>query len=208
MHLPVAFYLLFVLKSGSNLFTEGFIPPNTLLFRRCKNFIFRTKLLWNLAPLSECMNYLIKTVDLELHDKMVELRDKMVRDSMHVEAICAISPSLYCTMGVIVNQISGSHRDYNNTKGVWVMMFLLGNFKGSEVVFSMPGDKEVTTRFQSGDTILIKVWDVVHEIKNYESDLRVTFVYFTLSGLNMIWVNTLYSSEQNSILLYEKLLLD
>ena len=39
-------------------------------------------------------------------------------------------------------------------------------------------------------------------------DLRVTFVYFISSGLNMIWVNTLYSSEQNSILLYEKLLLD
>ena len=105
----------------------------------------------------------------------------MVWDSTHVEAICAISPSLHCTMGVIINQISGSHRDYNNTKGVWVMMFLLGNFKGSEVVFSMPGGKEVTIQFQSGDTILIKVWDVVHEIKNYE--LKVTFVYFTSSGL-------------------------
>ena len=163
-------YLLLVFKSGSNLSTEGSIPPNTLLIRRCKNFMFRTKLLWNLALLSECINYLIKTVDLELHGKMMELRDKMVWDSTHVEAICAISPSLHCTMGVIVNQISGSHRDYNNTKGVWAMMFLLGNFKGSEVVFSMPGGKEMTTQFQSDDTILIKTWDVVHEIKNYEGD--------------------------------------
>ena len=159
-------------------------PPNASLVRSCKNFMFGTALLRNLAPLSECMNYLIKTVDPELHGKMVELQDKMVRESAHVEAICAISPSLHCTMGVIVNRISGRHRDYNDAKGVWAVMFVVGNFKGGEAVFSMPGGKEVTTRFQSGDVILIKARDVVHEIRNYEGDLRVTLVYFTKS---FIW---------------------
>jgi hypothetical protein len=43
----------------------------------------------------------------------------------------------------------------------------------------MPGGQEVTTRFRSGDVILLKARDVFHEIKNYKGDLRVTLVYYT-----------------------------
>jgi hypothetical protein len=136
-------------------------------------------LLRDLAPVSDCMNYLIKTVDPTMHSKMVELREKMVRDSAHVQAICAISPSLHSTLGIIVNRVSGRHRDSKDAQDVWGVMFVLGNFEGGEAVFSMPGGQEVTTRFRSGDVILLKARDVFHEIKNYKGDLRVTLVYYT-----------------------------
>jgi len=138
-----------------------------------------TALLRDLAPLSECANYLIKTVDPEMHKKMEELREKMIREAAHVQSICSISPSLHTTLGIIVNRISGRHRDAADGKGVWAVMFVLGNFSGGEAVFSMESGKEVTTRFRSGDVILIKARDVWHEIKHWEGDLRVTLVYYS-----------------------------
>lgn len=114
---------------------------------------------------------------------MAELREKMIRVSAHVQAICAISPSLHSTVGVIVNRISGRHKDYTDAKGVWAVMFVLGNFKGGEAVFSMGGGKEVTTRFRSGDAVLLKARDVLHEIKHWEGDLRVTVVYYSKEAL-------------------------
>jgi len=110
---------------------------------------------------------------------MVALREKMVRESAHVQAICAISPSLHATLGVIVNRVSGHHRDSKDAQDVWAVMFVLGNFEGGEAVFNMPGGKKVTTRFRSGDVVVLKARDVFHEIMDYEGDLRVTLVYYT-----------------------------
>ena len=102
-----------------------------------------------------------------MHKKMVELREKMVRKSAHdVQASCAVSPSLQATSGIIVNRISGAHKDSTDAKGVWAVMFVLGTFQGGEAVFSMTGRKEVTTRFRSGDVVLLKARDMVHEIKH------------------------------------------
>jgi hypothetical protein len=147
--------------------------------------MFGTALLRNLAPLSECANYLIKTVDPKIHSKMVALREKMIRESAHVQAICSISPSLHTTLGIIVNRISGRHTDSNDAKGVWAVMFALGNFTGGEVLFDM-GEKKnrVMTRFRSGDVILLKAANVYHEVRHWDGDLRVTVVYYSK---NFVW---------------------
>jgi hypothetical protein len=134
-----------------------------------------------LAPLSECANYLIKSVDPEVYLKMVALREKMIEKSAHVQAICAISPSLHTTLGIIVNRISGRHTDSTDAKGVWAVMFVLGNFTGGEVVFDKGKKNAVTTRFRSGDVILLKAADVQHEIRHWKGDLRVTVVYYSKS---------------------------
>jgi hypothetical protein len=153
--------------------------PNASLVSGCKRFVLGTALLRNLGPVSECANYLIKTVDPKMHSKMVELREKMIRESAHVQAICAVNPSLHTTLGIIVNRISGRHKDSNDAQDVWAVMFVLGNFTGGEAVFSMPDGQEVTTRFKSGDAILLKARNVFHEIKVWEGDLRVTLVYYS-----------------------------
>lgn len=116
---------------------------------------------------------------------MVELQNKMIERSAHVQAICAVSPALHTTLGIIVNRLSGRHKDSTDAEGVWTVMFSFGNFKGGEVVFSMPGGKDVTTRFRSGDAILLKARDVVHEIRVWEGELRVTLVYYTQ---NSVWI--------------------
>ena len=105
----------------------------------------------------------------------------MIKESAHVQAICAITPSLHITLGIIVNPRSGRHKDSTDAKGVWTVMFALGNFEGGEVVFSMnkSREKEVTTRFRSGDAVLLKARDVFHEIEHWEGDLRVTLVYYS-----------------------------
>jgi len=137
-----------------------------------------TMLLRDLALLSECTNYLIKTVDPEMHKKMEQLQEKMIWEAAHVQSICSISPSLHTTLGIIVNRISSCHRDAADRKGVWAVMFVLGNFRGDEMVFSMESGKEVTIQFWSRDVILIKARDIWHEIKHWEGDLRVTLVYY------------------------------
>jgi len=96
-----------------------------------------------------------------------------------MQSICSISLSLHTTLGIIVNRISGHHlRDAADRKSVWVVMFVLGNFRGGEAVFSMESGKKVTTQFRSRDVILIKARDVWYEIKHWEGDLRVTLVYY------------------------------
>lgn len=112
-----------------------------------------------------------------MHATMVELLEKMIQASAHVQAICPVNPSLHTTLGIIVNRISGRHRDSNDAKGVFGVMFVLGNFKGGGAVFSMcVMEKEVATRFRSGDAILLKARDIFHEIKVWEG---VTLVYYS-----------------------------
>lgn len=114
---------------------------------------------------------------------MVELQNDMITRSAHVAAICAISPSLHTNLGIIVNRISGRHKDSTDAEGVWGVMFVFGNFKGGEAVFSMGDKNEVVTRFRTGDAILLKARHVVHEIRVWEGDLRVTIVYYTQNSV-------------------------
>ena len=125
---------------------------------------------------------------------MAQLREKMIRESAHVQAICAVTPALHTTLGIIVNRISGFHKDSTDAKGVWAVMFALGYFEGGEAVFSMPSSpgKEVTTRFRSGDAVLLKARDVYHEIKHWEGDLRVTMVYYSRES---VWIEYGMSSD-------------
>lgn len=159
--------------------------PNLSLVQGCQRFVSGMEVLRDLAPLSECANFLIKTVDREGHEQMAELQKKMIKRSAHVEAICAVSPALHTTLGIIVNRISGRHKDSTDAEGVWGVMFVLGSFKGGEAVFSMTGKKDVTTRFRPGDAVLLKARDVVHEIRVWEGSLRVTLVYYTQ---NSVWI--------------------
>ncbi len=65
----------------------------------------------------------------------------MIRVSAHVQAICAISPSLHSTLGIMVNRLSGRHQDSTDAKDVLAVMCVLGKFKGGEGVFSMADGK-------------------------------------------------------------------
>jgi hypothetical protein len=132
-----------------------------------------------LAPLSICANFLIETVDKDCHWRMGELRKQMIRRSAHVQAICAVSPALHTTLGIIVNRRSGRHKDTRDAKECWSVMFVFGNFEGGEVVLSLDGKKEVVTRFRSGDAIVLKARDLFHEIKVWEGQIRMTLVYYS-----------------------------
>lgn len=141
------------------------------------------ELLKNLAPLADCANYLIRTVDKDSYQKMVKLRNCMVNRSPHVQAICAVTPALHTTLGIIINRRSGRHKDSTDADGFWGVMFVLGDFKGGEIVFSIDGKNEITTRFASGDAILLKARHVFHEIKVWTGNIRVTLVYYTQNSV-------------------------
>lgn len=136
------------------------------------------KLLDDLSLLSEFSNYLIKTVDEGIHKKMVRLREKMIKSTPHVKAICAVSPSLHSTIGIIVNRRSGPHKDATDAKGSWAVMFVLGKFDGGEVDMECSG-VSITSRFSTGDVILLRARDVTHSIKEWKGSLRVTIVYYS-----------------------------
>ncbi|KAF8162382.1 hypothetical protein BJ912DRAFT_1068847 [Pholiota molesta] len=148
--------------------------PSASLVKGCAAFVDGLDLLKKLAPLSTCANYLIETVDKDCHWKMVKLRKQMIERSAHVQAICAVSPALHTTLGIILNRRSGRHKDTRDAKECWSVMFVFGNFTGGEIILSLDGKEEVVTRFRSGDAIVLKARTLFHEIKTWGGELRLT----------------------------------
>lgn len=100
----------------------------------------------------------------------------MTKTSPHVKAICAVDKSLHTSLEIIVNRRSGYHRDKTDIKDGWAVMFVFGLFSGGRMEFK---DQRVTTRFSSGDPILLKAREVNHAVQEWSGKVRVTLVYFT-----------------------------
>ena len=151
----------------------------------CGRYKEGMKFLDEMVPLADCANLLIKTVDKKCFDKLSSLREKMIKQSPHVKSICAVTPSLHSTFGVVSNRISGRHRDSKDAAGIWAVIFVIGSFTGGEMIFSMTeeNNKDVIVPFKSGDAILLKARDVYHEVKVWDGDIRITLVYYTTNAV-------------------------
>ncbi len=134
------------------------------------------KLLQDLSSLAELSNYLIKLVDPDIHERMVLLRETMIKRSAHSMAICTVDPSLHTSLGIIVNRRSGTHRDSTDAKDSWAVMFPLGIFSGGDIEFPKLG---LTSRYRSGDVVLLRAREVEHAVKEWSGLVRVTLVYFS-----------------------------
>ncbi|PPQ85955.1 hypothetical protein CVT26_012662 [Gymnopilus dilepis] len=158
--------------------------PSASLLGTCSKYVQGMKLLDDLSLLSHYANYLIKAVDRPMYDNMVALRERMIARSPHVKSICAVSPALHSTIGVIVNRRSGNHRDAKDAKDSWAIMFVFGSFEGGEVDLTYKTSRFVS-RFSNGDAIVLRAGQVHHCIREWKGQYRVTIVYYSN---NSVWV--------------------
>jgi hypothetical protein len=150
--------------------------PSVSMLKSCKQYKEATTLLRKLNPLTQIINKVLQEFDPEHAEELEELCDILKADQASFEALHSISPSLHEGIGMIINRRSGGHVDSLNTPDTWTPMVVIGSFSGGKMVLDNQG---VRLRYQTGDFIMIKGREQMHEVEVWSGKLRISYVYFT-----------------------------
>ena len=134
------------------------------------------EILRKLNPLTQIINKVMEEFDPEEAEELKTLCDVLSVDQASFQAIHFISPSLHEGIGIVVNRRSGSHIDLLNTPDTWTPMVVIGSFSGGKMVLENQG---VRLRYRTGDFIMIKGREELHEVEEWSGKLRISYIYFT-----------------------------
>jgi hypothetical protein len=176
----IFFRFLFPL-SDLNLKHKGELVFSPETFKTGGAFTRTAELYRKFHHLSTMINKTIQLVDPRFFNALTQLYKKATKEYAFLAAWGAVDPLLLEGREILLNRISGPHRDQQDPKLGYAGLFAAGSFtSGGSLFFSQ---LNLRVRLLPGDFVLLRGRVLEHEIEAWEGGQRISIPHFTHTSL-------------------------
>lgn len=171
----------FFFFSDRNIKHKGELVPSPESFKTGGAFARTAELYRQFSLLSMKINECIKLVDPIFFDALTQLHRKATAKHASLAAWTSVDPLLLEGRELLLNRISGRHRDHQDPKLAYAGLYAAGNFKSGGSIFFPQLNLRV--RLLPGDFVLLRGRVLEHEIEAWEGGQRISIPHFTHTSL-------------------------
>ena len=160
---------------------KGEVVPSPETFKTGGAFSRTAELYRKFDFLSKKINETTQLVDPKFFDAFTQLHQKAKAKHPSLAAWSGVDPFLFEERELLLNRISGRHRDSQDPKLAYAGLYAAGNFtSGGHLFFPQ---LNLRVRLLPGDFVLLRGRVLEHQIEAWEGGQRISIPHFTHTSL-------------------------